>query len=219
MAHANASSARIRDAWSEAFVDRFASAHLESVKGRARALDFGCGHFETGERLLRYFDRVDGYDVDPGATLAARRAAAPHGNRAFVFDSDDEVPHGAYDLVVVCSVVQYFPDLDTFRDLLRRCRHWVGADGCVVVADLIPREYSPARDAVDSIRHAIRGRFLGAMTEHIARAAWKGNPGSFLKVAAHDAAHLATLAGFKVTQAPENLTPSTQRYSLLLSPG
>ena len=185
---------------------------------RSRAvLDFGCGYFDAGLAIADRVGRVDGIDIEEQARAIARERTRALPN-AGVFASTDELPRATYDLIIASSVFQYLggdagiqSTLEVFRTLLRP-----DGRGEVLITDLIPPRYSPARDACRSLWVALWGGALPSMFRFLWKSAFKGGGLPLHKIAPERTAELAARAGFACARLPENLTPSLQRYTCLL---
>jgi hypothetical protein len=209
----NVRSAAHTRAWVTPLLDHLVAARL--VDAESTVLDYGCGAFDLGVGLAGRCARVDGFDVHPGArALAGRRAATLPA--ATIHQHVGDIPDGRYDLVVASSVIQYLdePALDA---LLARCAAWMTttARSRLLLADVLPPDYAPYRDALDSIATAARGGFLGNMLGHLARSALHGHATRLQRHAPE--ALLARLErhGYLGELLPRNLTPSRRRYSIL----
>ena len=181
------------------------------------ALDFGCGYFDAGAALAVKAGRVDGVDIEADAVAVARGRAAglPASD---IYDAADAVPRGRYDVVFANSVFQYLGGDEGVADALRLCRELLrpGGAGKVVLADLIPRRYWPAGDALRSLWVAGRHGFLLPMAVYLGRAALGGTK-ALHRIDPERIAELAAAAGFDCERLPANLTPSRRRYTCVLT--
>jgi len=180
-------------------------------------LDFGCGYFDVGLALANRVQRIDGLEIDAHSLeVAKRRSAQLTATR--IFRSNAEVPTGLYDLILANSVFQYLGDDDAIRDTLRRFKTWLkpGGRGEVLLVDLIPSGYSPARDALHSLLVAARYGILPSMMRYLWSAAFRRRGLSWRRIDPNLLGDLAGEAGFAVKQLPANLAPSRRRYSCVL---
>ena len=81
-----------------------------------RELDAGCGAGTFSFEAARYAGQIDAIDGSPRmiALCRARQAASGTDNIAFetgLLESISSRPHGAYDVVLCSSVLEYLPDL------------------------------------------------------------------------------------------------------------
>jgi SAM-dependent methyltransferase len=184
-------------------------------------LDFGCGYFDVGLALSGLLSRVDGFDLSADTCDIAAQRAQPLAGRSQIYRTLSKIPSHAYDIIVVNSVIQYFADLEVLRqhfflwksilkDTLR---------SQIILADLIPESYVSWRDAIRSIEVAWQEKMLLPMAIHLWKAAAKPKELSLLKVNFEDLRTVARSADFKVELLPFNLTPSRQRYSVIVSKG
>lgn len=189
-----------------------------AVKRGGALLDYGCGYFDAGLAVAGRASRIDGFDLDARALRAAAARAPAH---ARFFEDEAAIPRDSYDVVVLNSVVQYFGTearlgevLKTLRSLLRSGT----TDAEVVLSDLIPPTYNAALDAGRSLWHAGLNGCLRPMLVHLYKAATKPEGLDLLKVDAARLEAMARDAGFEVERLSRNLTPSRQRYSVVLRP-
>jgi len=108
-----------------------------------RVLEIGCG---TGMHLFRLAPHCElycGTDISSVALDYVRRQLAAHpgayDNVVLESRSAEDFTgfaDGAFDLVLLSSVVQYFPDVDYLLEVLAGCLRVVHAGGAVVLADL-----------------------------------------------------------------------------------
>jgi len=185
----------------------------------AAVLDFGCGYFDLGVALAGVAGRVDGYDLNPEAVSVARGRVAAMGSAA-VYGERDEIPASAYDVIVLNSVLQYFPSMAAVEGFLdfavSRLRAGAGA---VVLADLIPPRYSGFADAADNLVHAARRGLARPMLRHLFNAARMPDGMVLLRIAPAELERAARSRGFGFERLPRNLTPSKRRYTCILKRG
>ncbi len=189
------------------------------VGPNSAVLDYGCSWFDVGAALASLVRRMDGFDIDGRAIDVARRRTA-ESDHVTLYEDVAQVPASTYDVIVVNSVLQYMQDEAQVALFLQRARAWLvpSADAFIVVADLIPPAYSPARDAVDSLCFATRHGMLWPMVTHLWKAARKPVGHDYLRLAPDSITRLARAAGLTCRVLERNLTPSRRRYSCCLSP-
>jgi hypothetical protein len=102
---------------------------------------------------------------------------------------------------------------------LQAARGWLApsAAATVVLSDVIPQTYSPARDALESLWFATRHGFFWPMLAHLSKAATKSKDHVLLRLAPDSLGGLARASGFSCRVLVDNLTPSKRRYSCRLS--
>src|SRR5919106_2695601 len=89
--------------------------------GRRRVLEVGCGGGLLAERLAPHVERYRGVDFSAAALERARQRLEGLANAPDIeliqglADDWSGVEPGAFDLVVINSVVQYFPSADYLR--------------------------------------------------------------------------------------------------------
>jgi SAM-dependent methyltransferase len=119
----------------------------------ARVADLGCGTGWSSIAMAQAYPRirVDGFDLDPDAIVAARANAEEAGVadrvRFAAADASDPAQHGRYDLVTIFEALH---DMSRPVDALRVMRGMLAEGGSVLVADeLVEDEFgapAPARD-------------------------------------------------------------------------
>jgi len=194
-----------------------------------RILDYGCGYFDLGKELIRLTEvetnssrlapapRVDGFDPDTAALATTRTALAHAGTAPGLYHSPADLPRGAYDLIVVNSVLQYLDSDKDLADFFVTARALLKPTGrrIVVIADLIPPTYSAGIDALHSMAHATRHGLAVPMLRHLWQAATKPSGLSLLRIDRSRLERAARPAGFSIETLPKNLTPSPNRWSAI----
>ena len=194
------------------------SNHLKALpwlSADSSLLDFGCGYLHVGITLAERAGQLDGYDIDDFSRQVARSRTA-HLPTVRIHETSSELPSGTYDLIFANSVVQYLGNDAGIVETLRLFRTLLKPDGRreVILADLIPKEYSSALDAFRSLAVSVRHGFPFTMVRFLAKAAL--HRGTLHQVDPDRLAELARDAGFDCTVLPTNLSPSRRRYTCLL---
>jgi len=182
-------------------------------------LDFGCGYFDLGAAMAPHVGRMDGLEIDPySLNLARSRVAELHATR--IFERNDDVPNGAYDLVIANSVFQYLQNEGEALCNLQDFRRWLrpGPRSRVALIDLIPPRYSPPRDALRSMWVATLNGIPITMAQFLWNAATSPHGRSWLRLDPSRIQELAAEAGFTCQRLDRNLSPSLQRYTVVLRP-
>jgi len=137
----------------------------------ARVLDYGCGEALYAEEVARSCAALTLCDAAPAirAALAVRVAALP---KIAVVSTEAvaAMPDGGFDLIVANSLLQYLT-IDQLSALLPLWRRLLAPDGRLVLADVVPPEVSPIRDAAALLAFAWRGGFVGAALAGFVRTA------------------------------------------------
>jgi SAM-dependent methyltransferase len=128
----------------------------------AVVLDYGCGEALYAEDVARLCARLICSDAAPAVRekLAARVAAIT----AVTVQSPAEteaMANGGIDLIVVNSLLQYLT-IDQLSPLLTLWRRLLKPDGRLIIADVIPPDVSPVKDAAALLSFALKGGFVGA---------------------------------------------------------
>ena len=177
-----------------------------------KILDYGCGLFGTGRQLIAHGYHCDGYEPDPVSLAQAKQSFAPSvlSNRLESFESQ------SYQWVIVNSVVQYFNGEEELMRFLEFCSRILKPGGKILIADLIPSRYSPVRDAMRSLVVAARHGMALVMLQSLfsARNQWQTKP--IFRVDLEWLRSCAQRQHYRLTLLEHNLTPSMQRYSVVL---
>lgn len=189
------------------------------VDRTGRVLDLGCGDLLLAD-LLPATWRLDGYDPAPAARTAARRSLERSGRPGQVHDLASELPEGAYDGVVVSSVVQYLADIDALGRLVADVARLLRTDGSwgAVVTDVVAPGGRRWKDASDLVRHLVPRVGARATLAGLARSA-RWHPGPLLQVPDREMESRARAAGLAPRRLPENLSPLSGRTSWVLVRG
>jgi SAM-dependent methyltransferase len=207
----------LAEAWVRDLIQWLGSHPL--VNSQTSVLDFGCGYFDVGLALAAHVSRVDGFDVSSEACNIAAQRARVHSSRSQIFQRSSDIPSESYDIIIVNSVIQYFSDLDCLQDHFSLWKSLLKdkPNSQIVIADIIPSNYISWRDAFRSLEVAWRERMLWPMVTHLGKAATKPKALSLLQIDFEVICKFADAIGFKAKLLPINLTPSRQRYSVVVS--
>jgi SAM-dependent methyltransferase len=138
----------------------------------ARVLDYGCGEALFADRVAAKCGRLYLCDAAP---LVRDRLRDKFGANASITILAPEglatLADASLDLIVVNSLLQYL-SLDELRGLLNLWRGKLKAEGRLVLADVVPPDVSPFRDAKALLSFAWKGGFLKSATLGLARTAF-----------------------------------------------
>ena len=132
---------------------------------QARVLDYGSGEALYADLVAAASAELLLCEGAPGVRsgLAARFAGNPK-IRALAPDDVKGLPDRSLDLIVLHSVAQYLTP-ETMAELLALFHRLLGADGKLVVSDVIPPHIAAATDAVALLRFGVgNGFFTAAIT-------------------------------------------------------
>ena len=154
-------------------IERDILRHVPAANGPPQAimLDYGCGEAMYAGSLAPHCKQLILCDAAPRICEdLARRLAGVSQVRVVEPVGVEQLSSGSLDLIVVNSLLQYLSraDLEALFDL------WRGKlkpSGHLVVADVIPPNVSPLRDAAALLWFAVRGRFLLAAMGGLVRTA------------------------------------------------
>jgi ubiquinone/menaquinone biosynthesis C-methylase UbiE len=189
----------------------------------AVVLDFGCGEALFADRVAAKCGRLYLSDAAP---LVRERLQERFGqNSKIAVLSPDEVagiPDASLDLIVVNSLLQYL-SLDEFRALLKLWRGKLKPQGRLVIADVIPPDVSPVKDAGALLSFAWKGGFLKSAVMGLARTAFS----EYRKIREEiglsqyseaDIEDILQDAGFSTRRAERNLGHNPARMTFIGSP-
>lgn len=167
--HAIYVNARHKQVHAEA-VGRDLIRHIPS--GNAVVLDHGCGEANYAAEVARHCGWLYLCDAAQGlrAELAYRVSRIPN-IEVIAPEGVEMVPDRSLDLVVANSLVQYLTRRELI-DLLGLWRRKLKPTGVLVVADVIPPDVSPLRDAASLLLFGLKGGFLLAAVGGLVRTAF-----------------------------------------------
>jgi SAM-dependent methyltransferase len=143
---------------------------LQLNPGRtANVLDFGCGEALHADRVAAEIGQL--WLCEAAARVRDNlRGRFGHLANVKVIGPEDlaAIPAGALNLIVANSVAQYLTR-DELDGLLRSWRKLLGANGRLILADVVPPGVSPISDALALLRYAWANGFLVAAFAGLAR--------------------------------------------------
>ncbi len=186
------------------------------LKKGARVLDFGCGYLDAGIGLSPKAGVIDGFDIDAMACDVAEHRLKALRLEGQIYRSLENIPLKSYDLIVVNSVAQYFGDLEGATKSLALLCQCLGEGGQMVIADIIPPDYSPYLDGLNSLWISLKNRCLVAMVRHLWHALTKKSDLALLRYDRNVLKSMVEDLGMKIVFLKKNLTPSPSRYSVVV---
>ena len=194
-----------------------ASAHKDSSSSK-NLLDYGCSHFDLGLELEKHFQSLHGFDINE-AVIDTNIALYKDQKTFRFFSKINQIPQGNYDVIVAASVFQYFQTEHLAREFFKQAKSFFkpGIPAQLIVTDLIPPDYSPARDAIENLMYSFVIGAPIAMLIHLFKAATKPKELQLRRYSLDEFTRLANSEGFRVEKLEKNLTPSRRRYSCLLT--
>ena len=137
----------------------------------AVVLDHGSGEALSANRVAARCARL--YLLDGAPLVRERLRERFRGEKRIAVIAPEEldaIPDSSLDLVVANSLIQYLR-LDEFRALLAAWHAKLKPDGRLVIADVIPPDVSPVRDAAALLGFAWKGGFVRHALVGLARTA------------------------------------------------
>jgi 2-polyprenyl-3-methyl-5-hydroxy-6-metoxy-1,4-benzoquinol methylase len=131
-------------------------------------LDYGCGPAFLIDDLKHTTNYIAGADINP---FFIEQARYNHPHYTFVLISTDteqtrltlqqQLAGKQYDFIVLLSISQYFPDLQSFGQVIDMLSGYMSSKGRIVVADVIDEKTSSYRDALALLYQCIkRGKII-----------------------------------------------------------
>jgi SAM-dependent methyltransferase len=138
-------------------------------KPAARVLDYGCGEALSGDRIAAAVARLYLCDAAPLVRQRLEERFANVANITVLAPEDVErIGEGTLDLVVLNSVLQYVDPAER-DEILRTICSKLHPGGRLIVADVLPPDLSPMRDATALLRLAAAHGFLAAAAGGLVR--------------------------------------------------
>ena len=122
------------------------------------------------------------------------------------------------DVVIVNSVVQYLSKAE-FTRLLSVCRRKLCPEGCLVLGDVIPRNVSPVRDAIELMKLAGAHGFLLSAAAGLVRSYFSDylrvrRQSGFLQFDETEFIQQLRLAGFAAERHPRQHRPQQRAHDV-----
>ena len=189
----------------------------------AVVMDYGCGEALSADRVAARCQRLYLCDAAPlvRERLSARFAGEP---RIAVLSPEDveSLADASLDLIVANSVIQYL-GLDELRAFLALARLKLKPRGSLVLADVIPTDVTPVKDAGALLSFAWKGGFLAAAVAGLARTAVSEyrRVRDELGLSQYEAAEMIEIladAGFTAERLPQNIGHNQSRMTFRARP-
>lgn len=184
-----------------------------------RVLDFGCGFGFVAERLAPQVGELWLWDQSPSMREKATSRVARHANARVATSTPPAGTPGTFDLILVNSVAQYLSP----RQLEACLATWasmLSPAGRVILADLIPPDYSASGDMLRLLRFAARRGFfwnaLGAGAGEFVRYLRMRTELPLTRYGRTEIQALATAAGLLAEFPDENLGYKAGRLTAIL---
>lgn len=193
--------------------------HMTSL----RILDFGCGEALSAGRIA---DRVEQLTLSDGSANVRRQLQTRFGdNKSIAVKPPEELAGtcaGAFDLVIVNSVLQYV-EKPAAASVLQMLGQTLRADGRMLVADILPPDLSALTDARQLLTFAAREGFLIAALTGLVRTAMSDYAKiraqvGLTRYSAQEFRDLAKAAGFVAEAMPANIGHNPHRLAFMLTP-
>jgi hypothetical protein len=189
----------------------------------AVVMDYGCGEALSADRVAPRCQRLYLCDAAPlvRERLSARFADEP---RITVLSPEEVegLADASLDLIVANSVIQYL-GLDELRVFLALARLKLTLRGSLILADVIPPDVTPVKDAGALLSFAWKGGFLAAAVAGLARTAISEyrRLREELGLSQYDAAEMIEIlgeAGFKAERLAQNIGHNQARMTFRARP-
>jgi len=186
----------------------------------AAVLDHGCGEALSADRVAAACGKL--YLCDAAPLVRQRlneRFREAHDIQVLAPEGVSHLPDASLDLIVANSLVQYLSraELDA---ALAQWRSKLKPDGALVLADVIPPDVSPIRDAAALLRFAWRGGFLAAALVGLVRTAFSDyrrirREQGLAQYAEAEFAGVLAAAGFRAERLANNMGHNPARMTFL----
>lgn len=196
---------------------------LEKPLSELSVLDFGCGEALSAGRIAA---RIGHLALSDGSERVRRqliqRYAGTRNIEVLASADAGRLEAGAYDLVVVNSVLQYV-DEAAAASLLRSLARTLRPGGRILIGDILPPGLSPLTDARELITFAAREGFLLAALAGLARTAVSDYAKVRARVgltryAPEDLLRLAAASGLVAERLDRNIGHNSHRLAFLARP-
>jgi cyclopropane fatty-acyl-phospholipid synthase-like methyltransferase len=182
-----------------------------------RVLDFGSGFGYVAAGLAQRVGDVTLWDGSPRLrALSAAKLADVQNTR--VLDQEPWSEGRRFDLIVVNSVIQYVT-VAQFREWLIGWKALLSGEGCLVVADILPKQFQGHRDVLDQLAFAWRQRFFfRAVRDGLQQIGGYGKTRQarpLTRYSQEDLEQLAEETGLRAEFLSRNLTCRTARISVI----
>jgi ubiquinone/menaquinone biosynthesis C-methylase UbiE len=143
--------------------------HIKSRE--ATVLDYASGEALYAEDVARLCKQLVCSDAAPAVREKLAERVASLGNiEVQSAEQTETLPDASFDLIVVNSLLQYLT-LDQLSTLLSLWRRLLKADGRLVIADVIPPNVNPVKDATALLSFGLKGGFAGAAVKGLVKTA------------------------------------------------
>jgi ubiquinone/menaquinone biosynthesis C-methylase UbiE len=143
--------------------------HIKSKD--AVVLDYACGEALYAEEVARLCKHLICSDTAAAVReKLAERVSKIESIEVQSAEQTQALPDSSCNLIVVNSLLQYLT-LDQLSPLLSLWRRLLKADGRLVIADVIPPNVSPVKDATALLSFGLKGGFAGAAVKGLVKTA------------------------------------------------
>ncbi len=139
------------------------------VNKNTQLLDFGCGPGYLAVALEGRLKTYVGADISGDYINTARRKMEHTDYSQFHLISEkesgaflpNELAGRKFNVIIILSVIQYFPSKTEVLSLLKKCRSLLSPDGKIIMADVISSEKNLWKDVWNVLLHSInKGYFF-----------------------------------------------------------
>lgn len=139
-----------------------------TITSQNRILDYGCGPGSLAEQLKGKVRSYQGVDISADCIQSCRERFAASAN--IRFDTIDTTVNAGleqftgnaepFDVIIILSVIQYFPDLTKVEELLAACKKMLSPNGKIILADVIRSNQGLLKDAFSNLVDSIRKNYF-----------------------------------------------------------
>jgi SAM-dependent methyltransferase len=188
--------------------------------GEVDLLDYGCGDTLAAAKLADACARLLLCDVSSRVRQRLAARYADRGNITVVSPQDFEaLATHSLGMIIVNSVAQYL-SRSQFEHLLAQAQAKLKPGGVLLLADIVPPEVGPVRDALELIRFAAAAGFLLPAMFGLARSYFSSyrrirRRSGFLQFDEAEVLQLLRRHGFTAQRQPHNIGHNARRMTFL----
>jgi len=209
--------------------ERHRRLHYESITreiiaylpaGEVDLLDYGCGDTLAAAKLADASARLLLCDLSPRVRQRLAARYADRGDITVIAPQDFEaLAAHSLGMIVVNSVAQYLSK-SQFEHLLAQAQAKLKPGGVLLLADIVPPEVGPVRDALELIKFAAAAGFLLPALFGLARSYFSSyrqirRRSGFLQFKEAEMVQLLRRHGFTAQRQPRNIGHNAQRMTFL----
>jgi 2-polyprenyl-3-methyl-5-hydroxy-6-metoxy-1,4-benzoquinol methylase len=153
------------------------------LKPGLRILDFGCGPGYLTKHLTESCNSYVGVDISENYIQTCKTLFTNTPNYQFICLYPQQGTSGlatanllaeSFDLIIINSVIQYFPSKMLVKELLENCKKLLAPRGTILLADVVTHDKGLFEDALAVFKHSIQNGYCWAFLQFMYRARVSG---------------------------------------------